>query len=77
MGCVLAGSRYSLYWVFAYFSFIIGKTTQTADITVTSLRMRLQVLFNSFLPFIFGGGLIQGDVVIIDDDFNSRVVHAD
>ena len=26
---------------------------------------------------IKGGGLIQGDVVIIDNDFNSRVVHAD
>ena len=64
-GCVLAGSRHSLYWALAHSSFIIGMTTQTTDITVTSLRIRRLVLFHGLLPFVFNTAIVTLSINIL------------
>lgn len=42
-----------IYWDFLYFSFTIGVAAQTADIGVSSVRMRKLVLLHSILSFLF------------------------
>lgn len=41
------------YWDFLYFAFTIGVAAQTADVSVTSMRMRRLVLVHSVLSFLF------------------------
>lgn len=41
------------YLDFAYYSFVVGMTTQVSDVTITSSRMRRLTLMHSILSFIF------------------------
>ncbi|MBB4102154.1 DUF1345 domain-containing protein [Allorhizobium borbori] len=41
------------YWDFLYFGFTIGVAAQTADVSVTSTRMRRLVTLHSILSFLF------------------------
>ena len=41
------------YWDFLYFGFTIGVAAQTADVSVTSMRMRRLVMLHSVLSFLF------------------------
>ena len=41
------------YLDFAYFSFVIGATAQTADISVSSSEMRRLALLHGMLSFLF------------------------
>ena len=53
------------YWDFAYFSFTVGMTAQTADVTITSLRMRRLVLFHSLLSFAFNTAIVALSINIL------------
>ena len=53
------------YWTLTYFWSLIGMTTQTADIIVTSLRMRRLVLFHGLLPFAFNNAIVALSINII------------
>lgn len=41
------------YWDFLYFSFTIGVAAQTADVSITSMRMRRLALVHAVLSFLF------------------------
>lgn len=46
------------YFDFLYFSFILGATAQTADVTLSSKKMRLTCLLHSILAFFFNTTLL-------------------
>ena len=46
------------YWDFVYFSFTLGMTFQTSDITVTGPHMRKVVLGHSMAAFLFNMGIL-------------------
>jgi uncharacterized membrane protein len=52
-GLVFPGNRPPDYFDFAYFSFVVGMTTQVSDVQITSRRMRRITLFHSVLSFGF------------------------
>lgn len=45
-------------WDFLYFSFVIGMTAQTADVTITGRRLRRVVLAHSVASFFFNTVLV-------------------
>jgi uncharacterized membrane protein len=47
------GKREPDYLDFAYYSFVIGMTSQVSDVAVTSRRMRRLTLVHAFLAFVF------------------------
>jgi uncharacterized membrane protein len=47
------GGRAPDYLDFAYYSFVIGMTSQVSDVAVTSRRMRRLTLVHGFLAFVF------------------------
>lgn len=47
-----------IYWDLAYFSFTLGMTFQTSDITVTRRHMRNVVLFHCMAAFVFNMGVL-------------------
>ncbi|WP_151867354.1 DUF1345 domain-containing protein [Acinetobacter soli] len=46
------------YADFLYFSYIIGTSAQTADVSITSRNMRLLNIFHAFLAFIFNTSIL-------------------
>lgn len=52
-GLDFPGKHVPLYWDFAYFSFVIGMTAQTADISITGRAMRKIALGHCILSFFF------------------------
>ena len=46
------------YWDFLYFSFIIGVASQTADVAITSKRMRRTSLAHSVVAFFFNSAIL-------------------
>ena len=64
-GLRFGGAPPASYWDFAYFSFVVGMTTQTADVTVTSLRMRRLVLFHGLLSFVFNTAIVALSINIL------------
>jgi len=46
------------YWDMFYFSFTLGMTFQTSDVTVTGRHMRKVVLFQCMAAFIFNMGIL-------------------
>lgn len=64
-GLQFSGAAPTSYWDFAYFSFVVGMTTQTADVTVTSLRMRRLVLFHGLLAFAFNTAIVALSINIL------------
>ncbi|MBD2723849.1 DUF1345 domain-containing protein [Hymenobacter armeniacus] len=57
-GLLFVGAGPTSYWDFVYFSFVVGMTSQTADVSITSLRMRQLVLFHSLMAFAFNTTIV-------------------
>ena len=57
-GVDFPGSKEPLYWDFIYFSFTVGMTFQTSDVSVTSTRWRHVVVLHSFAAFLFNLGVV-------------------
>jgi len=46
------------YWDFAYFSFVIGMTSQVSDVAVTSKQIRRTVAAHGVVSFVFNAALL-------------------
>ena len=64
-GLEFCGAPPTTYWDFAYFAFVIGMTAQTADIAVSSLRMRQLVLLHGLLSFGFNTAIVALSINIL------------
>jgi uncharacterized membrane protein len=53
------------YMDFAYFSFVVGMTSQVSDVAVTSRRMRRLTLIHGFLAFVFNIAVLALSINII------------
>ena len=59
------GNRDPDYLDFAYYSFVIGMTSQVSDVAVTSRRMRRLTLVHAFLAFVFNIAVLALAINII------------
>lgn len=46
------------YWDFAYFSFVIGMTSQTSDVAIATPHLRRLVLLHGVIAFFFNAALL-------------------
>ena len=53
------------YWDFLYFSFVIGMTSQTSDVEVTSRQIRRLALLHGVLAFFFNTTIVAMSINII------------
>ena len=53
------------YLDFAYYSFVIGMTSQVSDVAVTTRRMRRLTLIHAFLSFVFNIAVLALSINII------------
>ncbi|MCY7274594.1 MAG: DUF1345 domain-containing protein [Phormidesmis sp. CAN_BIN44] len=53
------------YWDFLYFSFVIGMTSQTSDVEVTSREIRRLALLHGVLAFFFNTTIVAMSINII------------
>ncbi len=53
------------YWDFAYFSFTLGMTFQTSDVSVTSTPMRQTVIGQSLAAFVFNIGVLAFSINVL------------
>jgi uncharacterized membrane protein len=53
------------YWDFLYFSFVIGMTSQTSDVEVTSREIRRLALLHGVLSFFFNTTIVAMTINII------------
>jgi uncharacterized membrane protein len=59
------GKREPDYLDFAYYSFVIGMTSQVSDVAVTSRPMRRLTLIHAFLAFVFNIAVLALSINII------------
>jgi len=59
------GNREPDYLDFAYYSFVVGMTSQVSDVAVTSRRMRRLTLIHGILAFIFNIAVLALSINII------------
>jgi uncharacterized membrane protein len=64
-GLLFPGKGQPDYQDFAYFSFVIGMTSQVSDVAVTSRRMRRLALVHGFLAFVFNIAVLALSINII------------
>ena len=57
-GVTFPGTDEPDYWDFMYFAFIIGVAAQTADVSITSKRIRRTSLGHSVLAFFFNSAVL-------------------
>lgn len=57
-GLEIPGARDPDYWDFLYFSFTLGMTFQTSDVTITAPHMRRVALGHCMAAFIFNMGIL-------------------
>jgi uncharacterized membrane protein len=57
-GLDFPGAPPASYWDFAYFAFVVGSTAQTADVAVSSTRMRRLVMLHGLLAFAFNTSIV-------------------
>lgn len=57
-GLDIPGSESPGYWDFLYFSFTLGMTFQTSDVSISRPHLRKVVLGHSMLAFIFNIGVL-------------------
>lgn len=57
-GLDFPGAPPASYWDFAYFAFVVGMTAQTADVAVSSTRMRRLVMLHGLLAFGFNTSIV-------------------
>jgi uncharacterized membrane protein len=53
------------YWDFMYFSFIIGMTSQVADVSINSRRFRQLCLIHGILSFFFNTAIVAMNINLI------------
>jgi uncharacterized membrane protein len=53
------------YWDFLYFSFVIGMTSQTSDVQITSRSLRQLALIHSILSFFFNTAVVALSINIL------------
>ena len=53
------------YWDFVYFSFTLGMTFQTSDVTITSGRMRRIVIGQCLAAFVFNLGVLAFTINVL------------
>ncbi len=53
------------YWDFLYFSFVIGMTSQTSDVEITSREIRRLALMHGVLAFFFNTTIVAMTINII------------
>jgi uncharacterized membrane protein len=53
------------YFDFAYFSFVVGMTSQVSDVSVTSAQMRRTTLAHSVLSFLFNIAVLAMSINVI------------
>jgi uncharacterized membrane protein len=53
------------HWDFLYFSFVIGMTSQTSDVEVTSREIRKLALLHGVLSFFFNTTIVAMTINII------------
>jgi uncharacterized membrane protein len=59
------GNRQPDYLDFAYYSFVIGMTSQVSDVSATSRQMRRLTLIHGFLAFVFNIAVLALSINII------------
>jgi uncharacterized membrane protein len=59
-GLDFPGAPPASYWDFAYFAFVVGTTAQTADVAISSTRMRRLVMLHGLLAFAFNTSIVAG-----------------
>jgi uncharacterized membrane protein len=64
-GLVFPGKREPDYLDFAYYSFVVGMTSQVSDVVVTSRRMRRLTLVHGFLAFVFNIAVLALSINIL------------
>jgi uncharacterized membrane protein len=57
-GIEVPGVREPGYWDFLYFSFTLGMTFQTSDVTISGAHMRRVVLGHCMAAFVFNMGIL-------------------
>ena len=53
------------YWDFVYFSYTLGMTFQTSDVSITDGQWRKVVIFHSIAAFVFNIGVIAFSINIL------------
>ncbi len=53
------------YWDFAYFSFTLGMTFQTSDVSITTTAMRQPVIVQCLAAFIFNIGVLAFSINVL------------
>jgi uncharacterized membrane protein len=53
------------YWDFAYFSFTLGMTFQTSDVSISDPRIRRVVLWHCFAAFVFNLGILAFTINVL------------
>jgi uncharacterized membrane protein len=64
-GLAFPGGRDPDFLDFAYFSFVVGMTSQTSDVAVTERHMRRLTLIHGFLSFVFNIAILAMAINII------------
>ncbi|WP_428684841.1 DUF1345 domain-containing protein [Sphingopyxis sp.] len=57
-GLEMPGAKEPGYWDFLYFSFTLGMTFQTSDVTISGAHMRRVVLGHCMAAFVFNMGIL-------------------
>lgn len=57
-GLEMPGTEEPDYWDFCYFSFTLGMTFQTSDVSICGRQMRRVVLLQCFAAFLFNMGIL-------------------
>jgi len=53
------------YWDFAYFSFTLGMTFQTSDVSISDRRIRRVVLWHCIAAFVFNLGILAFTINVL------------
>jgi len=64
-GLAFPGGQEPDFLDFAYFSFVVGMTSQTSDVAVTGRHMRRLTLIHGFLSFVFNIAILAMAINII------------
>lgn len=64
-GLAFPGTDEPLYWDFVYFSFGVGMTFQTSDVTISDQNIRRVVTMHSLAAFVFNIGVLAFTINVL------------
>lgn len=64
-GLAVPGTDEPLYWDFVYFSFGVGMTFQTSDVTISDSSLRRIVTFHALAAFAFNIGVLAFTINVL------------